>query len=38
MTGRLPIIYHDWHWYPLKGKKRVEEALKTKWGQLFLQY
>ncbi len=32
------IIYHDWYWYPFKGRKRVKEALKTKWGQLFLQY
>ncbi len=32
------IIYHDWYWYPFIGKKRVEEALKTKWGQLFQRY
>ncbi|HUT03244.1 MAG TPA: hypothetical protein VM163_05075 [bacterium] len=32
------IIYHDWYWYPFIGKKRVDEALKTKWGQLFQQY
>ena len=32
------IIYHDWYWYPFVGKKRVKEALKTKWGRLFLEY
>ncbi|MBW1972772.1 MAG: DUF362 domain-containing protein [Deltaproteobacteria bacterium] len=32
------IIYHDWYWYPFIGKKRVKEALKTKWGKLFLSY
>jgi len=26
------IIYHDRCWYPFIGKKRVKEALKTKWG------
>ncbi|MBI5118479.1 DUF362 domain-containing protein [Candidatus Poribacteria bacterium] len=31
-------IYHDGFWYPLVGKKRVEEALRTKWGELFQKY
>ena len=31
-------LYHDGFWYPLVGKKRVEEALRTKWGELFKQY
>jgi uncharacterized protein (DUF362 family) len=31
-------LYHDGLWYPLVGKKRVEEALKTKWGELFEKY
>ena len=32
------IIYHDYYWYPFVGKKRVNEALRTKWGRLFRQY
>jgi uncharacterized protein (DUF362 family) len=32
------IAYHDWYWYPFIGKKRVNEALKTGWGRLFLKY
>jgi uncharacterized protein (DUF362 family) len=32
------IAYHDWYWYPLIGKKRVEEAMKTRWGALFEKY
>jgi uncharacterized protein (DUF362 family) len=31
-------LYHDGFWYPLVGKKRVDEALQTKWGKLFQQY
>ena len=31
-------LYHDAYWYNFVGKKRVEEALKTKWGKLFLSY
>jgi len=30
--------YHDLYWYPMVGRQRVEEALKTKWGRLFLEY
>jgi uncharacterized protein (DUF362 family) len=32
------IAYHDWYWYPFIGKKRVNEILRTGWGQLFLKY
>jgi len=32
------ILYHDWYWYPLIGRKRVREALRTPWGRLFEQY
>jgi hypothetical protein len=32
------IGYHDAFWYPLIGKNRVRQALKTKWGKLFLSY
>jgi uncharacterized protein (DUF362 family) len=31
-------IYHNWYWYPFVGRKRVEAALDTKWGQLFKSY
>ena len=31
-------LYHDGLWYPLVGKKRVDEALRTKWGELFEKY
>ncbi|MCL4393786.1 MAG: DUF362 domain-containing protein [Chloroflexi bacterium] len=27
-------IYHNWYWYPFVGKKRMEAALRTKWGRL----
>ena len=45
--GRLPIVpwtdlssnlYHDVYWDPVIGRKRVQEALDTKWGQLFKSY
>lgn len=32
------ILYHDLYWYNFIGRKRVKEALKTKWGKLFLSY
>ena len=32
------ILYHDWYWYPFIGKRRVRDALKTPWGQLFESY
>ncbi len=31
-------FYHNVYWYPFVGRPRVEEALKTPWGQLFRQY
>lgn len=31
-------FYHNVYWYPFVGRKRVEEALKTRWGQLFQSY
>ena len=31
-------FYHNVYWYPFIGRKRVKEALKTKWGQLFKRY
>ena len=31
-------FYHNVYWYPFVGRKRVESALSTKWGQLFRGY
>lgn len=31
-------LYHNVYWYPVVGRKRVEAALETKWGQLFKSY
>jgi len=31
-------VYHNYYWYPFVGRKRVEEALQMKWGQLFARY
>jgi uncharacterized protein (DUF362 family) len=31
-------FYHNVYWYPFVGRKRVEKALETKWGQLFKSY
>jgi uncharacterized protein (DUF362 family) len=31
-------FYHNVYWYPFEGRKRVEAALETKWGQLFRRY
>jgi uncharacterized protein (DUF362 family) len=31
-------FYHNVYWYPFVGRRRVEGALKTKWGQLFKKY
>ncbi len=31
-------FYHDYYWYPFKGKKYVEQFLASKWGKLFLTY
>jgi hypothetical protein len=44
---RTPIVpwsyaasraYYDGFWYPFVGNKRVQEALDTEWGQLFVDY
>jgi len=32
------ILYHDVYWYNMVGKKRVQQALETKWGKLFQKY
>jgi uncharacterized protein (DUF362 family) len=31
-------FYHNVYWYPFVGRKRVESALNTKWGQFFSDY
>ena len=31
-------FYHNVYWYPFIGRKRVEAALQTPWGQLFQRY
>jgi hypothetical protein len=31
-------FYHNVYWYPFVGRKRVEAALDTQWGQLFRSY
>lgn len=31
-------FYHNVYWYPFIGRKRVQAALKTQWGQLFENY
>ena len=31
-------FYHNVYWYPFIGRKRVEAALNTKWGQKFRSY
>jgi hypothetical protein len=31
-------FYHNVYWYPFVGRKRVREALKNPWGQLFSNY
>jgi uncharacterized protein (DUF362 family) len=31
-------FYHNVYWYPFVGRKRVESAVETKWGQLFKNY
>lgn len=32
------FLYHDYLWYPLKGKNIWKRYLKTKWGKLFESY
>ncbi len=31
-------FYHNVYWYPFVGRRRVAEALKTPWGELFRSY
>lgn len=31
-------FYHNVYWYPFVGRKRVEAALKNRWGKLFASY
>lgn len=31
-------LYHNGYWLPVKGRKRVDEAMQTEWGQLFQSY
>lgn len=31
-------LYHDFLWYPTVGKKRINEFMKTEWGELLQQY
>ena len=31
-------FYHNVYWYPFVGRKRVESALETQWGQHFANY
>jgi len=31
-------LYHDYFWYPIKGKRIVKEFMKTKWGRKFQEY
>jgi hypothetical protein len=39
---KLPVlgsaVYHDYFWYPLIGKRRVNEFLKSEWGKIFKRY
>lgn len=31
-------LYHNVYWYPFIGRKRVQSALETPWGELFRSY
>ena len=31
-------LYHNGYWLKTKGRRRIEAALKTEWGRLFLSY
>ena len=31
-------FYHDWFWYPVIGKRKIKEFMKTDWGELFKKY
>src|SRR5215470_1148744 len=32
------VTYHDLYWYPVIGKQRVEDALRSEWGRLFANW
>ena len=32
------VAYHDWFWYPVKGRPVVREWMETPWGKLFATY
>ncbi len=32
------VAYHDYYWYPLIGKARVDAILEREWGRLFHNY
>ncbi len=32
------FVFHDFLWYPFKGKKRIKEFLQTEWGAKWLSY
>ncbi len=32
------VVYHDWFWYPVLGRRRVNQALKSAWGRLFYNW
>ncbi len=29
------VLYHDWFWYPILGRRCVREAMRSSWGRLF---
>jgi len=31
-------LYHDHFWYPLVGRRRISDFMKTEWGKLFKKY
>ncbi len=31
-------FYHDWFWYPLIGKRKIKQFMKSGWGELFKKY
>jgi uncharacterized protein (DUF362 family) len=34
----LSEFYHDYYWYPVKGRKHLKAFLTTEWGQLWQTY
>lgn len=31
-------IYHDWYWYPTKGRRLIRKFMQTEWGALWQLY